>query len=214
MASDAQIEANRRNSEKSTGPKTQEGKLRVSQNAVSHGLRAANRLLYDEDAQEFDRLRAEIFADLEVEGPLEEQHAKQIVWNTWRLKRTRRAEAGRFIWYRFRRPWLDKLDSFCCDDDQYRNAVQAEVVRQYGLPKLEATQAEKDAHSALVATEITATIEKGLYGRAFNEKFHLDLTRYEMRLERQTRRLLADLEKRQAARKKRSSHDSKNPVAA
>ena len=40
MTSLRQIESNRRNAQRSTGPKTQSGKQRSSQNAVRHGLTA------------------------------------------------------------------------------------------------------------------------------------------------------------------------------
>jgi hypothetical protein len=40
MATQAQILANRRNAQKSTGPRTEKGKAVVSQNAVKHGLLA------------------------------------------------------------------------------------------------------------------------------------------------------------------------------
>jgi hypothetical protein len=41
MTTDRKIKANQRNAERSTGPKTTEGKRRSRRNAVSHGLTAA-----------------------------------------------------------------------------------------------------------------------------------------------------------------------------
>ena len=40
IISNKKLEANRRNALKSTGPKTKEGKLFASQNALKHGLNA------------------------------------------------------------------------------------------------------------------------------------------------------------------------------
>jgi len=40
MATAAQIEANRRNAQRSTGPKSDEGKDRVRRNALKHGMAA------------------------------------------------------------------------------------------------------------------------------------------------------------------------------
>jgi hypothetical protein len=44
MASERQLTANRRNDQKSTGPKSRAGKRRASQNAFRHGLSAGNLL--------------------------------------------------------------------------------------------------------------------------------------------------------------------------
>ena len=45
MATKAQIKANRENAKKSTGPRTEEGKQRVSLNALKHGLLARDAVL-------------------------------------------------------------------------------------------------------------------------------------------------------------------------
>jgi hypothetical protein len=59
MASDRKIAANRRNSRRSSGPRTVTGKLTVSRNALRHGLAAAN--LRDSGiATEVDRLATAI----------------------------------------------------------------------------------------------------------------------------------------------------------
>jgi hypothetical protein len=65
VVSAAKLEANRRNAQKSCGPRTEEGKNRSKLNAVKHGLRAATLVLLDEDAQALEDRRAEWAA-----GPL------------------------------------------------------------------------------------------------------------------------------------------------
>ena len=53
MASVAQVQANRFNAQKSTGPRTPEGKAKVAQNAVTHGLLARAAVLQGEDWEEY-----------------------------------------------------------------------------------------------------------------------------------------------------------------
>jgi hypothetical protein len=57
MASAAQVLANRSNAQKSTGPRTPEGKAVVSQNAVKHGLLAREVVIKGEDSGEFEFYR-------------------------------------------------------------------------------------------------------------------------------------------------------------
>ena len=49
MTSEAKANANRRNAEKSTGPKTAEGKAVAAQNAVKHSLLARTAVIKDAD---------------------------------------------------------------------------------------------------------------------------------------------------------------------
>ena len=53
MTTEAQVLANRSNAQKSTGPRTPEGKAAVAQNAVQHGLLAQEVVIKGEDPQEF-----------------------------------------------------------------------------------------------------------------------------------------------------------------
>jgi hypothetical protein len=55
MASEKQISANRRNATKSTGPKTNNGKLQSRRNAMRHGLTATTVVTAIEDVDEFER---------------------------------------------------------------------------------------------------------------------------------------------------------------
>ncbi len=94
-ASKAQIKANRENAKRSTGPKTIQGKLKVSQNAITHGIFATTPLLPHENAAEFAALSQEIS---KVFTPVDAHAAflvEEIVLTMWRQKRLRIAEAAK-----------------------------------------------------------------------------------------------------------------------
>ena len=61
MTSLKQIEANRRNAQNSTGPRTEAGKQRSSRNAVRHGLTAETVIGPLEDAEDYQRLTLCLF---------------------------------------------------------------------------------------------------------------------------------------------------------
>jgi len=94
MTSQKQIEANRRNARKSTGPKTPKGKARVSRNALKHGLlsRARDLLVDGESPKELETFREAMMAELAPEGELERLLADRVVASAWRLRRANRLE--------------------------------------------------------------------------------------------------------------------------
>ena len=67
MTSFRQIEANRRNATRSTGPVTEAGKQRSRRNAVRHGLCAETVVGALEDVEDYDGFEAAIIADFNAE---------------------------------------------------------------------------------------------------------------------------------------------------
>ena len=66
MSSFRQIEANRGNALRSTGPKTEAGKRRSRRNAVRHGLTAETVVVALEDIEDYQALEAAIIADYDA----------------------------------------------------------------------------------------------------------------------------------------------------
>jgi len=92
MATEAQILANRRNAQKSTGPRTPRGKAAGSQNAIKHGLLARQALIRSESQSDFDLYRDQILTELAPTSPMESMLAERIVNLSWRLKRAARIQ--------------------------------------------------------------------------------------------------------------------------
>ena len=91
MLSEARQTANVANV--STGPRTEEGKTRSSQNARKHGLTAAQLIIAAEDREEFEDFHAQLQTDIRPEGALQQILFDQLVASAWNLRRIRRMEA-------------------------------------------------------------------------------------------------------------------------
>jgi len=96
MATQAQIVANRLNAQKSTGPRTGEGKAVVAQNAVKHGLRTERAVIVAEDPGEFEFYRDEMLGELVPVGAMESMLAERVVSLSWRLRRAERVQNEAF----------------------------------------------------------------------------------------------------------------------
>ena len=86
---------NRRNAQKSTGPRTPEGKNRSRFNAVKHGMTARTLVLPDEDASVLQMRLETWINDLQPQNEVEQALVEQAVHASWKLERADRAEVAR-----------------------------------------------------------------------------------------------------------------------
>ena len=93
MATKAQTQANRKNAQKSTGPKTIEGKKAVAKNALKHGLFTNEAVIAGESLEYYNTLRQDTLEELSPVGNMETILAERIVSLTWRLKRVERFQS-------------------------------------------------------------------------------------------------------------------------
>ncbi len=93
MATLRQIEANRLNAQKSTGPRTPQGKAVSSQNALQSGFDAESQFVTGEDRTEFAALQSEYIARFQPLIPEERFQVDTLIRNEWILRRLFRAEA-------------------------------------------------------------------------------------------------------------------------
>jgi hypothetical protein len=96
MTSLKQIEANRHNALKSTGPKTEAGKDQSRRNAVRHGLTAETVIGLLEDAEDYRQFEAAVTADYDAQSAVERELVLRLASVLWRLRRATTMETGLF----------------------------------------------------------------------------------------------------------------------
>jgi hypothetical protein len=96
MSSVKQFEANRRNSLKSTGPRTEGGKQASRCNAVRHGLTAETVIGALEDAEDYKAFELAITADYDAQSAVERELVLRLASLLWRLRRATTIETGLF----------------------------------------------------------------------------------------------------------------------
>ena len=87
MATPAQIAANKLNSQKSTGPKTPEGKAKSSRNRLTHGFFSPAALLPSEDGATFIALINDLKAEFEPATTTEEILVEKMAQAQWLTQR-------------------------------------------------------------------------------------------------------------------------------
>jgi hypothetical protein len=94
MATFSQIEANRRNGFRSTGPKTEAGKMRSRRNAVRHGLTAETVIEVLENPEDYKAFELSVTADFDAQTAVERELVLRLASLLWRLRRATAIETG------------------------------------------------------------------------------------------------------------------------
>ena len=96
MATPRQVSANRKNTEKSAGPKSTIGKNTFHLNVLRHILTAEEQILPGESRADFDLLEAQFYEEFPPENGLEDFLLGQLIACAWRLRRVAQVESGVF----------------------------------------------------------------------------------------------------------------------
>jgi hypothetical protein len=96
MATQAQIDAARRNGAKSQGPKTSEGKAVSSMNALRHGMTAKAILLTNENPEAYAKLAEAYYEKFDPADDVERDLVDEMVIAKWRQRRDWSNEAALF----------------------------------------------------------------------------------------------------------------------
>ena len=124
MATLKQIEANRKNALRSTGPATPAAKAAVRFNALKSGIDAASQLIPGEDPEQLKALADGFTASWQPADPREQEMVDHLVDDAWRLRRLRLVETQ--LWTgsiegrrtcRSHRPHTETGDAFCGSSD-------------------------------------------------------------------------------------------------
>ena len=196
MTSYRQIEGNRRNALRSTGPRTDAGKKVSRRNALRHGLTAETVIGVLEDVEDYRAFEAAIIADYDAQSAVERELVLRLASVLWRLRRATTMETGLF----------EIQAEHLCDYRQNRQLLldSRDVIRAVfrGRDSFSAQTASDNASNIEAAPCSTMTIGAPAvqFARCFLRlanlpNFALDrLSRYEANLWRQAGRILYALE--------------------
>jgi hypothetical protein len=193
MTSYRQIEANRRNALKSTGPRTEAGKQASRRNAVRHGLTAETVIDALEDVEDYKAFEEAITADYDAQSAVERELVLRLASILWRLRRATTMETGLFeIGAKHRRDYpkmRQRLPSAGVIHGVFGRSETLDISDNSGSDVQPRSESEVTAHTPAVE-----------FARCFMQlanlpNFALDrLSRYEATLWRQAGRVLYALE--------------------
>ena len=134
--SEKQLAANRANAQKSTGPKTEEGKNTARINGQRHGLTGAAMLMTDDDREAYEAFSKPIIDALKPVNALERSFAQLVAQAHHRLNRLHAIEENTFALGHF-----NKAGNIECEHEEVHTAMtharvfdmKGDVFRNLGL---------------------------------------------------------------------------------
>jgi hypothetical protein len=211
MTSLRQIEANRRNALKSTGPTTKTGKRRSRRNALRHGLTAETVIEQLEDAKDYKAFERSITSAFDAQTAVERELVLRLASVMWRLRRSTAVETGLL---QIGKPALLPLDG-CPDDepvfsliggqaDNQKDGTAARQERDGAKPEVETPRLEKGVNAEMALRFMRlAKFDNGALER---------LSRYETALWRQVAQLLFVLNYLHRPLRRQFSRTRKEPL--
>jgi hypothetical protein len=192
MTSVRQIEANRRNALRSTGPKTDQGKQRSAQNAVRHGLTAETVIVPLEDPEDYQAFEQAVTADYDAETAVERELVLRLASLLWRLRRATSIETGLLQMQSWQNTDLTRRT------EPARDSAVATLARRRQPAEVWSDQrgsAERDLSDTAATSEVQlAVARRFLRLTDFDNGMFERLGRYEAALWRQARQSLFTLE--------------------
>lgn len=195
MTSEKQIRANRKNTLKSTGPRTTQGKLMVSSSALKHGLLSKDVVIKDESDDEFVQFRQKLYAELAPVGELEQLFADRVIASFWRLRRVGKIEIE----------LLNNMSSFQLQKPEGKSSSD--------IPTMQLTKTYEDGRIEVVTTgsslKAASDSEDIQDEMSLGQAVHADFAgpntlgkfrRYEAHIDRTLYKALHELQRLQAAR--------------
>jgi hypothetical protein len=183
MTSLRQIEANRRNAAKSTGPLTDAGKQASRCNALRHGLTAETVILSLEDAEDYRAFELSVTADFDARTAVEREMVLRLASLLWRLRRATAIETG-----------LLQIQGKAAAAD--RIAIRRSANRiVFAIRKPVPLSPDKDSEPDLVQADLNVKIADRVLALNLADSGVFErLNRYETALWRQVGQLLVTLE--------------------
>ena len=154
MATLKQIEANRRNAQKSSGPRTEAGKAVSRLNALKTGIDAVLSVVKDENPDSLAQLTESFYRDHQPANATECAILDGIIRDTWLLRRFFHIEAELLEWEIETDLYKDKTENkvgkafHLSSTDQIRLQRRIDATRKSqmaGIKELERLQAERRA---------------------------------------------------------------------